>query len=46
MVKLLQQNPGVAIPVILSRLQQKDGEWRRIKDDMAPLWGKVSSSAQ
>ena len=45
MVKLLQQNPGVAIPVILSRLQQKDGEWRRIKDDMAPLWGKVSSSA-
>ena len=45
MVKLLQQNPGVAIPVILSRLQQKDGEWRRIKDDMTPLWGKVSSSA-
>ena len=44
MVKLLQQNPGVAIPVILSRLQQKDGEWRRIKDDMAPLWGKVSGS--
>ena len=26
-VDLLRQNPGVAVPVVLSRLDQKDEEW-------------------
>ena len=40
-VDLLKKNPGVAIPVVLSRLQQKDGEWRKVKQDMKPLFSKV-----
>ncbi|DBA68064.1 TPA: hypothetical protein ACH3X2_014084 [Trebouxia sp. C0005] len=40
-VELVKKNPGVAIPVVLSRLQQKDGEWRRVKQDMKPLFSKV-----
>lgn len=38
---LLKKNPGTAIPVVLSRLQQKDGEWRKVKQDMKPLFSKV-----
>lgn len=40
-VDLLKKNPGTAIPVVLSRLQQKDGEWRKVKQDMKPLFSKV-----
>lgn len=40
-VDLLKKNPGVAIPVVLSRLQQKDSEWRKVKQDMKPLFSKV-----
>lgn len=38
---LVKKNPGTAIPVVLSRLQQKDSEWRKVKQDMKPLFGKV-----
>lgn len=30
MVRLLRDNPAVALPVILARLQQKDSEWRKV----------------
>jgi paired amphipathic helix protein Sin3a len=44
MVKLIHDNPGVAIPVVLGRLKQKDSEWRKVKQDMASLWTKVRST--
>eukprot|EP00898_Chlorokybus_atmophyticus_P000738 jgi/Chlat1/1665/Chrsp127S08674 len=40
-VELLFKNPIVAIPVILSRLKQKDDEWRTVRGDMNKVWGEV-----
>ena len=40
-VELLKKNPGVAIQVVLARLNQKDEEWRRVKLEMKPLFSKV-----
>ncbi len=41
MVNMVHETPGIAIPVVLSRLKQKDSEWRKVKQDMSPLWQKV-----
>ncbi|KAI8469341.1 MAG: hypothetical protein J3K34DRAFT_522233 [Monoraphidium minutum] len=38
---LLRKNPPVAIPVILGRLEQKDAEWREVREEMNKLWRKV-----
>ncbi|KAK9814633.1 hypothetical protein WJX72_009077 [[Myrmecia] bisecta] len=40
-VRLLKQNPGTAIPVVLARLVQKEDEWLRVKQHMAKQWQKV-----
>lgn len=40
-VDLLKKNPGVAIQVVLARLNQKDEEWRKVKQEMKPLFSKV-----
>ena len=40
-VDLLKKNPGVAIQVVLARLNQKDEEWRKVKLEMKPLFSKV-----
>ncbi|KAK9806462.1 hypothetical protein WJX73_010057 [Symbiochloris irregularis] len=41
---LLDANPVVAIPVVLFRLQQKDREWRGVKENMAPMWARIYES--
>lgn len=43
-VDLVKKNPTVAIPVVLMRLDQKDREWRQVKNDMTKLWRKVYES--
>lgn len=40
-VDLLKKNPGVAIQVVLARLNQKDEEWRKVKQEMKPLFSRV-----
>ncbi|CAD7696877.1 unnamed protein product [Ostreobium quekettii] len=41
---LLKKNPVVAIPVVLMRLQQKDQEWRQVKETMNTNWRTVFQS--
>lgn len=38
---LLRKNPVVAVPVVLLRLQQKDQEWRQVKETMNANWKAV-----
>lgn len=37
----MRKNPTVAIPVILIRLEQKDAEWKKVREDMNKLWRRV-----
>ncbi|KAF0699793.1 Aste57867_9634 [Aphanomyces stellatus] len=39
---LLAKHPAGAIPVILKRLQQKDDEWRRARQDLNKQWKDVN----
>lgn len=41
LVELLRKNPAVAAAIVLARLQQKDAEWRKVKEEMNRLWRKV-----
>eukprot|EP00873_Tetraselmis_striata_P014444 jgi/Tetstr1/434708/TSEL_002535.t1 len=41
LVALLRKNPSVAVPVVLTRLQQKAEEWEKVKVTMEPLWQKT-----
>jgi len=41
MVELLKKNPAVAVPVVLLRLEQKDAEWRKVKEEMTKIWKKI-----
>jgi len=38
---LLRKDPAVALPVILTRLQQKQDEWSRCRADMNKVWAEV-----
>ncbi|KAK9865821.1 hypothetical protein WJX84_003538 [Apatococcus fuscideae] len=40
-VDLLKQNPGVAVPVVLSRLEQKHEEWKKERERMNKIWSRV-----
>ena len=40
------ENPSVAVPVILSRLKQKDREWRQNRRDWDRIWREVSDKNQ
>ncbi|WIA19087.1 hypothetical protein OEZ85_003737 [Tetradesmus obliquus] len=40
-VELLKKNPTVAIPVVMVRLEQKETEWLRVREEMNELWRKV-----
>ena len=40
-VDLLRKNPGVAVPVVLTRLKQKDEEWHRVQQEMNKVWREV-----
>lgn len=42
--ELLEANPVVAIPVVMFRLQQKDREWRAVKESMAVVWQRIYES--
>ncbi|KAF0722171.1 hypothetical protein Ae201684_018650 [Aphanomyces euteiches] len=42
MLELLAKHPAGAIPVILKRLQQKDEEWRRARQDLNKQWKEVN----
>ena len=37
-LQLLRKNPAGAIPVILSRLKQKDDEWRKARSELNKNW--------
>ncbi|OQR83049.1 paired amphipathic helix protein Sin3 [Achlya hypogyna] len=41
-LELLRKHPAGAIPVILKRLQQKDEEWRRARQDLNKQWKDVN----
>lgn len=42
MLRLLRANPAVAIPVILTRLHQKDQEWRRVRGQAVLGWAGLA----
>lgn len=39
----LQDNPSVAVPVVLDRLKQIDAEWRKNKREWEKVWREVDS---
>lgn len=41
-IELLKKNPVRATPTILSRMRQKDEEWRRVKSDMRSSWRRTT----
>ncbi|KAG7452216.1 uncharacterized protein BT62DRAFT_926424 [Guyanagaster necrorhizus] len=42
-LRALQENPGVAVPVVLTRLKLKDEEWRRAQREWSRTWREVDS---
>jgi paired amphipathic helix protein Sin3a len=42
-IQALQDCPSVAVPVVLSRLKQKDEEWRRAQREWSRMWKEVDS---
>jgi len=44
MVKLLKNNPSVAIPIVVSRLRQKDIEFRAVRDRLNRHWREMAQS--
>eukprot|EP01018_Ginkgo_biloba_P004031 Gb_11760 [translate_table: standard] len=40
-IDLLRKDPAVALPVILTRLKQKQEEWSRCRADMNKVWAEV-----
>src|SRR4051812_46609225 len=41
MVELLNKSPHLAVPIILTRLRQKDVEWRKVRNEMKSPWRKI-----
>lgn len=42
-LQALQECPTVSVPVVLSRLKQKDEEWRRAQRDWSRTWKEVDA---
>jgi paired amphipathic helix protein Sin3a len=42
-VDVLQKNAGVTLPVILTRLKQKQEEWSMCQSDFNKVWAEVYS---
>lgn len=42
-IQALQDCPGVAVPVALARLKQKDEEWRRAQREWSRTWREVDA---
>ncbi|EYU34691.1 hypothetical protein MIMGU_mgv1a0002561mg, partial [Erythranthe guttata] len=40
---VLRKNPSVALPVILTRLKQKQEEWSRCRSDFNKIWAEIYS---
>ena len=41
MIQALSENPVVTIPILLSRLQQKDKEWRTVRSNWNFIWQEI-----
>ncbi|KAI0032163.1 hypothetical protein K488DRAFT_50553 [Vararia minispora EC-137] len=39
----LQDSPGVAVPVVLARLKQKNDDWRRAQREWEPTWRQIDA---
>uniref|UniRef100_A0A7N0U8T1 Histone deacetylase interacting domain-containing protein n=1 Tax=Kalanchoe fedtschenkoi TaxID=63787 RepID=A0A7N0U8T1_KALFE len=42
-VDILRKNPGTALPVILTRLKQKQEEWAKCRSDFNKVWADIYS---
>jgi paired amphipathic helix protein Sin3a len=42
MLDLLVRNPTVAVPLVVQRLRQKDGEWRTVRDRLNKHWKELA----
>jgi paired amphipathic helix protein Sin3a len=42
MLDLLVKNPAVAVPLVVQRLRQKDGEWRAVRDRLNRHWKELA----
>lgn len=40
-VEILRKNPSLALPVISTRLRQKQEEWTRCRSDFNKVWAEV-----
>ena len=38
---ILRKNPGLALPVILTRLKQKQEEWSKCRADFNKVWAEI-----
>ncbi|KAJ0098640.1 hypothetical protein Patl1_22043 [Pistacia atlantica] len=41
MMDILRKNPALALPVILTRLKQKQDEWTRCRSDFNKVWAEI-----
>ncbi|KAB8283945.1 Sin3 protein [Yarrowia lipolytica] len=44
-IEALHENPGIAVPVVLRRLKQKDEEWRRAHREWNKVWRETEQKA-
>ncbi|KAL2918180.1 hypothetical protein HK105_202107 [Polyrhizophydium stewartii] len=42
-IEALHQNPGIAVPVVLKRLKQKDEEWKRSQREWNKVWREIDA---
>jgi len=42
-LQALEDNPAVAVPIVLARLKQKDEEWKRAEKEWNKVWREVVS---
>lgn len=40
-MEILRKNPSLALPVILTRLKQKQEEWTRCRTDFNKVWAEI-----
>ena len=40
-LQALEDNPAVAVPIVLARLKQKDEEWKRAEREWNKVWREV-----
>ncbi|XP_023641176.1 paired amphipathic helix protein Sin3-like 1 isoform X2 [Capsella rubella] len=40
-IDILHKNPATALPVVLTRLKQKEDEWKKCREDFDKVWANV-----